>query len=289
MQDTALHPLPVNPLINIMRQPKIYIKLPSNGKFWPEGSLKISPTGEYPVYSMTAKDELILKTPDALLNGQAVIDVIQSCIPSIVDAWQTPQIDIDVILIALRIATYGETMEVSIKVKDDDAVYPVDLRQVLDILYSEISWNERIDINENLIIFIKPITYQQISKSGTETFETQRILNIVNDEKMDIDEKIKIFKTSFEKLTQLTIDLVANSVYRIDSVNGSVTDQRFIREFLENCDREIFNKIKETLDSTREKNSIKPIKVKSTDEMIEKGAESEFEIPLVFDASAFFG
>ena len=32
---------------------------------------------------MTAKDEMMFKTPDALLNGQATVDVIQSCIPAI--------------------------------------------------------------------------------------------------------------------------------------------------------------------------------------------------------------
>ena len=81
-------PQKINPLIGMMRQPKIYIKLPSNGNYWSDGSLQLSPNGEYPVYSMTAKDELILKTPDALLNGQAVVDVIQSCLPNIINAWE---------------------------------------------------------------------------------------------------------------------------------------------------------------------------------------------------------
>ena len=31
-------------------------------------------------------DEITFKTPDALLNGQATVDVIQSCIPNIKDA-----------------------------------------------------------------------------------------------------------------------------------------------------------------------------------------------------------
>jgi hypothetical protein len=34
-----------------MRQPKIFIRLPSNGEYWPPGSLTISETGDYPVYS----------------------------------------------------------------------------------------------------------------------------------------------------------------------------------------------------------------------------------------------
>ena len=41
---------------------------------------------EHPVLPMTAKDELIMKNPDALLNGDAVIQVIESCVPTIKNA-----------------------------------------------------------------------------------------------------------------------------------------------------------------------------------------------------------
>jgi len=52
-----------NPLTSLMRQPKLYVRLPSKGRFWPEGSLSDSPNGEYAVYSMTAKDEMLIKLP----------------------------------------------------------------------------------------------------------------------------------------------------------------------------------------------------------------------------------
>ena len=65
---------------------------------------------------MTARDEIIFKTPDALMNGQGMVDVIQSCIPEIKDAWQISNYDLDTILIALRIATYGETMDIEFNV-----------------------------------------------------------------------------------------------------------------------------------------------------------------------------
>jgi len=105
-----------NPLKNYFRQPKLFLSLPSKGKYYPEGSLEVSESGEYPVFSMTAKDELSLKTPDALINGQSTVDVIQSCIPSIKNAWKMPSLDLDAALIAIRIATYGEMMTVSTKV-----------------------------------------------------------------------------------------------------------------------------------------------------------------------------
>ena len=44
----------VNPLSAFMRQPKIYIRLPSGGNYWPEGSIEIPETGELPVYQRGA-------------------------------------------------------------------------------------------------------------------------------------------------------------------------------------------------------------------------------------------
>jgi hypothetical protein len=90
-----------NPLQQYFRQPAIHIKLPSNGEFYPNGSLDMPPTGEIPVYPMTAIDEITYRTPDALFNGQAVVSVIQSCIPNIKDAWASPATDVNAILTQL--------------------------------------------------------------------------------------------------------------------------------------------------------------------------------------------
>jgi len=72
-----------NPLASFYRQPKIYVRLPSKGEFYTPGSLDVSENGEYPVYAMTAKDELLFKTPDALLNGTSTVELIKSCIPAL--------------------------------------------------------------------------------------------------------------------------------------------------------------------------------------------------------------
>ena len=105
-----------NPLKKYYRQPKQYIKLPSGYKFYPEGAINVSESGEIAVYPMTAKDELLFKTPDALLNGEATVSVIQSCAPAIKNAWAMPSIDCDAALIAIRMATYGESMTLPVTV-----------------------------------------------------------------------------------------------------------------------------------------------------------------------------
>ena len=279
-----------NPLVSFMRQPKIYIRLPSNGEYWPPGSLVVSETGEYPVYSMTAKDELMLKVPDAVMNGQAVVEVLQHCIPNIKNAWMTPQIDLDIILIAIRLATYGEKMNTPITIGNDEELeYVVDLRTIMDSLQSQITWDPVVSVNENLTVFVRPMNYKQISESALKTFETQKIMQIVNNDNMDEETKVAAFKESFSKLTDVTLGMVQSGIYRVDSSEGSTDNPAFIKEFVENVDKDIFNAVQDHLEKLREINSIKPIQIAVTDEMKARGIQGEFlEIPITFDPSTFF-
>lgn len=279
-----------NPLVSFMRQPKIYIRLPSGGEYWPTGSLLPSETGDYPVYSMTAKDELMLKIPDAVISGQAVVDVIQHCVPNIKNAWNIPSIDLDVILIAIRLATYGEKMNTPITFGEDiEMEYTVDLRNVMDSLMSQISWDPVVPITDDLTVFVKPMNYKQLSESAVQTFETQKILQIANSSTMSEDDKIRAFKESFSKLTEVTIGIVEKSIFRIDSSEGSTDNPRHIKEFIENADKDIFNVIQAHLENLKVINSIKPIHVTVTEEMKAQGITGEsVEVPLVFDPATFF-
>ena len=257
-----------NPLSMYMRQPKIYIRLPSNGAFWPEDSLDISETGEYPVYSMTAKDELMLKVPDALMNGQAVVDVIQHCMPNIRNAWNTPNLDLDMILIAIRLATYGEMMTTPIKFGNDlELEYQVDLRLIMDSLMNQITWIDTIPVSEELTIFVRPLTYRQISTAAIKTFETQKLMQMVNNKEINDDDKVKMFRESFKTLSDATLGTISDSIGRIDSIHGSTEDPDHIKEFVENIDKEIFNNIQKHLESLRDINAIKPMIVAVTDEI----------------------
>lgn len=279
-----------NPLSMYMRQPKIYIRLPSGGKYWPTGSLDIPENEEYPVYSMTAKDELLLKVPDALMNGQAVVDVIQHCIPNIKNAWHVPIIDLDIILIAIRLATYGEMMNVPITVGDSLQLdYQVDLRTIMDQLSSQVSWDPIVPISEDLTVFVKPVDYRSITKSAIQSFETQKIIQMVNDDAISEDDKIALFQESFKKISDATLGSVSGSISKIDSNNGSTDNAEFIQEFVDNIDKEIFNKIQNHLDMLREKNAIKPMRVAVTEEMKQQGITGEtIEVPVTFDPSTFF-
>ena len=257
MQDQDIKKPMNNPLANYFRQPKIYIKLPSHGKFYPEGALDKSQVDEYPVYAMTAKDELMFKTPDALMNGQATVEVIKSCIPAIKDPWSMPSIDLDAALVAIRIATYGEKMEVSANCPNCSHTneYEVNLVSFLGVLSSTV-YESRLPVGE-LIINIRPYSYKEISKTALKTLEQQKIFNIVNDQTISDEEKIEMFGESFVKLTDLTVDVIVGCIESIESPEGVVTDREMIREFMNNAPSEIFNAVNEYITKLKNQMSLK--------------------------------
>ena len=104
-----------NPLVGYFRKPEVFITLPSKGKYYKEGTIDLPPNGEIGIFPMTARDELMMKTPDALLNGSSTAEVIKSCVPAIIDPWSIPSLDMDAILVGIRIATYGPELELTTK------------------------------------------------------------------------------------------------------------------------------------------------------------------------------
>ena len=290
MQEFQAMPKKSNPLAGFMRQPKIYISLPSGGNYWPSGSLAMPENGELAVYSMTAKDELTFKTPDALLNGQAVVDVIQSCIPSIKDAWKTPNIDLDMILVAIRIATYGETMEISHTVPNttEDVTHQIDLRMLLDQLLQNTNWEEAVELDENLVCFVRPLTYKHVTMTSIKTFETQRLMQAVNNDELTDEQKLEIFNKSFSAMTDITIDLVADSIQTIQTPETLVKDRAFIKDFLQNADKSVYQKIQEHIAKMKKRNGIQPLVINSTPEQIKEGAPETYELPISIDNADFF-
>lgn len=246
-----------NPLANYFRQPKLYIKLPSQGRFYPDGALDKSEIDEYAVFAMTAKDELMFKTPDALMNGQATVEVIKSCVPAIKNPWAMPSIDIDAVLIAIRIATYGEKMDFASTCPSCGHYNDLELNLLgyLDHT-SNFHYESVIDLNP-LKLHIRPYSYKELTKTAIKTLEQQKIISIVNDETLSDEEKLEQFGESFVKLTQLTVDTVVGCVNAVETPEGIVDDPVMIKEFIENSNKETFNAINDRISDIKNEISLK--------------------------------
>jgi hypothetical protein len=271
-----------NPLAGYYRQPKVYVKLPSNGKFYAKGSLDVSSNGEYAVYAMTAKDELMFKTPDALLSGQSTVEVIKSCVPSILDPWVMPSIDLDFLLVAIRVATYGSKMEVNSKCPkcDEESKYDVDLSSWIGQV-GTFAYEEQIETGD-LKFYVRPYTYKEMTKTQIKTLEQQKIFNIVGDEKLSDEEKIRLFNESFVKLTSLTVEIIADCVIKIVTPDGETEDKDQIKEFVMTAGKEHFDSISNHLAKMKNEIEFKAQHVQCG------SCKHEFEMPITLDQSNFF-
>ena len=280
-----------NPLTKHLRQPKIYIKLPSEGNYWSGNSLEKTETGEYPVYAMTAKDEITFKTPDVLLNGQATVDVIQSCMPNIKDAWKMPSIDSDAILIAIRMASFGNSIDMTTTVPNTKITkdFSLDLQTIFD-RYQSAVYEDTFQI-PGFKIQIKPVDYKTMTSQALKAFEQQRIFAIVNNDSIDDKEKLERFQASFKNLTEINLNVVINSVVAIqpDDSDEAVVNAKYIREFLENCEASVYNGIEDHIKNQKDKFTQAPLDVTATDEELAAGAPKTYQVPVQFDQSNFFG
>jgi hypothetical protein len=172
---------------------------------------------------------------------------------------------------------------------DIELDYQIDLRTVLDTTLRTVTWDTAVPINNELTVFVKPLNYKQLTEAALQSFETQKIVQLTNNDQLSQDDKVKMFKESFAKLTNSTVGVVTNSISHIDSVNGSTNNPDHIKEFMNNIDKEMFNKIQSHLEQLRETNSVKPMQIEVTEELRAQGVTGEtIEVPLVFDASTFF-
>jgi hypothetical protein len=187
-----------NPLNKYFRQATVYIKLPS-GLQYPANVIEPTQTGELAIQPMTAMDEIKFKTPDALMNGQGVVDVIQSCIPQIKDAWQIVSYDIDAVFLGIRIATYGETMDVTYTMPNttEQRSHTINLPAFLeDINRQKIEHLFKI---KELTFHVAPLTYKDMNLVSLETFQQQRIYASLRDTNIKDEDKVKTTEEDIKK------------------------------------------------------------------------------------------
>ena len=272
-----------NPLSNYFRQPAIYVKLPSRGSFWPSYALEATINGELPVLPMTAVDEISYRTPDALYNGQSTVNVIQSCMPNIKNAWAMPLMDFDSVLIAIRIASYGHELEIVSTCPNcsHEENYSVDLRNVMDNLRAP-DYTTPLKFGD-LEVHFKPLTYQQSNENSIRQFEEQKMLSLIGDESISDQERLNRMNQALSAITDMTIKTLANCIAVVKIPTGLVTETDHIEEWLKNCERHQFNEIRDHIVALRNESDIKPLDLECP------ACQTAYQQTFTLDQSNFFG
>jgi hypothetical protein len=271
-----------SPLRQFQRQPKLYIDLPSQGKWYDENIIADGTSTSLAVFSMTANDEIGFKTPDAMVNGEATVRNVKSCIPAVLDPWNIRTVDTDSILIAIRIASYGQSMTVNNNCKkcSEDNAYDVDLQRYLDH-FSAKTYNDTV-VYENFTVKLHPLTYRQWNEIQKKQTGFQRALNFQVPNIENEEQKEEVIQNIIDKINELTVLSILDQVRSIE-VDGQIeTDKQEIVNFLNNQDVKFFHAIKAQI----EKN-ITEWEIPTEDIKCEKcGYEDKIKVSL--DQSNFF-
>lgn len=226
------------------RQPKIYVDVPSQFKFLESSAFSGASFKELPVYSMTGADEIAMKTPEALLNGEAVKNLIGSCIPSIAKPGQLSSIDIEFLLLAIRIASYGNTYNKSSVCPhcSEANTHDLELDKFIDY-YNKKTFKDTVSVN-GLKFYLRPLTYDEWTEMQTSLFQANRTMyQITENPDMPEEERDAITKSVYNIIQSINQRNVLYQVYKVKDGDDEETDINAIRSFIMEEDRSYFNGI----------------------------------------------
>ena len=239
--------------------------------------------GELPVYPMTAIDEITVRTPDALFNGTAIAELIRSCIPCINDPWAVTNVDLDAILVAIKTASSASgNMELDSTCPkcEDTSTYTINLAGVLSTI-GKPDFDTELDLGD-LKVKLKPLSYKAVNDASLKQFEFQRVLNQIETIEDD-DQRNKTVQDYLEKVTDLTMDLLSQSVDYIQTpASQKVTEKEFILDFLKNCDRNLYTTIRDHSAKLRAESEIKPMTITCP------SCQNQFEQTITLNPADFF-
>ena len=163
---------------------------------------------------------------------------------------------------------------------DAENSYDMDLTAWLDI-FNNFIYNTDIAVDP-LTVHVRPYTYKEVTKTALKSMEQQRIFQVINDDTISDEVKLEKFGASFLKLTELTVDVIADCITAIDTPDGSVSDKAMIKEFIANCSKDIFQKIQDHVVQMKEL-----IEFKAQDVTCGE-CSKPFSLPVTMDQSNFF-
>ena len=241
-----------NPLIQAYRKPALYINIPSNGKFYSEKP-HLSVDDELAVYAMTARDELVTKTPDALFNGEATISLLQSCTPDIEDPGSMPVSDLMVVLLAIRQASYGDSIDVDVQCPNPECKILNQLSVSSSALLATIKpmdTPEVVKLENDFKIRCKPYTLNDRTKLQVQRIKQQKLIEGLSDAKLTDEERQTRFGRTFVEIADLTVGLIANCIVSVTPPDGDTVKERdHILEWLKSITKKDYDVIKQCVEN----------------------------------------
>lgn len=231
-----------NPLSQFYRQEAFRVKLPSRGAYYDESVLTLDENEELGIMPMTAQDEVLLKSPDNLLTGKALVDVIRSCAPEVKLPKKLLACDVDAIMISIRRASYGDedTIAGNCPKCETENSYGIDLESIVN--HSEkLEASYEVVLPQGLTVFLQPGTFDSLVKQYKVAFENEKARRAATGNANE-DVALQLFSKAFKELSKLNFEMVSESILKIvftdaENEEQTITNKKHIRDFITNVDK----------------------------------------------------
>jgi hypothetical protein len=210
-------------LSNYYRKVKSYITLPSKTSYYDPSILDFTASGEVGIRAMTGDDEISLKNPDSLLNGECLRGVLLSC----VDGLKKPEClltnDVDVIFAAIRHVTFkdGMTLECKCPSCSKKENYVIDYPQLLENI-DFLDEKYEVVLSNGLTIRVKPHTLSDQIDALRVAFKQEKLRKMNNNDKTTEEERIKLISDTIKAMTALNYNMLSNSIMELYDVENNV-------------------------------------------------------------------
>lgn len=274
-----------NPLSKYFRQVKTYIAIPSS-KFIRDDSVVAfsNDRKEVSIKAMTAVDEVALKNPDALLNGEALAQVLTSCVEEIKDPFKMYINDVNVLMAAIKCASSGKDHPISVecpKCKHEN-----NFNLDLEALIQQTTFLEPEYVVElmGLKIYVNPFTLRSQINAMSLGFEESKTFKMLQDaDDVEDTKKIKAISQAIRKMAALNFDMIADSVTKVITADGEVvTDRNHIAQFVKGIEKDQTKAIEKKIEE------INKVGLPQTIGMTCTSCEHTWDSPLHFDPTTFF-
>lgn len=275
-----------NPLENFYRTKEIYVKLPTQGK-WYKNPPKLSVNNEIGVMPMTIKDEITLKIPDSLYNSEAIFLVLKSIVPDIDDPYEITIPDVDVILIASRAVTQGNDLGIAVKCPNCKEIheYSINIPMMLSNL-KHIKDDTEIEI-KGLVLKLKPNTLATMTANSMQKVEIAKMKSMVtqSDENSDYSKVKLLMEESLQKMTAASLAVIADQISSVKMPDGTIiTNFKHILEWIQNLDKRSVDIISENAKHLNDNGIQKIHKFTCGNE----NCNHDFETTIEFNPTFFF-
>jgi hypothetical protein len=158
--------------------------------------------------------------------------------------------------------------------------HTVDLRSVMDRMQTP-DYSKSMQSGD-MEIFFQPMTYKNINDNNALQYENQKLLQLLPDSDVTELDKMNALSSALKRITEITVQALAQSIAAIKTPTALVSEPEYLEELLKNCDRTLFNRVKDHIIQMKEQAEMRPMTLSCPE------CQNSYEQAITFDMSSFF-